>query len=84
MHEVDQLACMWRCLKCFMFPPGKLYGRYYNLDGSPTAESHKVQEKLLLAKNEKSLEDEQKRMFPPCNIEWNADTGTILWCTKRR
>ncbi|EZA62443.1 hypothetical protein DMN91_004014 [Ooceraea biroi] len=62
---------------------GKLYGRYYNLDGSPTTETDRVQEKVLLARKEKSLDDEQKRMFPPCNIEWNADTGTVLWCTKR-
>ncbi|XP_014487753.1 PREDICTED: neuferricin [Dinoponera quadriceps] len=62
---------------------GKLYGRYYNQNGSPTAESHKVQEKVLLAEKENSLEEKQKRMFPPCNVEWNPDTGTIFWCTKR-
>ncbi|KMQ96748.1 cytochrome b5 domain-containing protein 2 [Lasius niger] len=62
---------------------GKLYGRYYNRDGSPTAESDKVQEKLLVAKQEKSLEEKQKRMFPPCNIEWNPEIGTLFWCTNR-
>lgn len=62
---------------------GKLYGRYYNQDGSPTAEFYKVQEKLLAAKKEKLLEEKQKRMFPPCNIEWNPDTGTVFWCTDR-
>ncbi|XP_029660841.1 neuferricin [Formica exsecta] len=62
---------------------GKLYGRYYNQDGSPTAESYKVQEKLLIAKKEKSLEEKQKRMFPPCNIEWNPEIGTLFWCTEK-
>ncbi|XP_032675761.1 neuferricin [Odontomachus brunneus] len=62
---------------------GKLYGRYYNQDGSPTAESYKVQEKVQLAEKEKSLEEKQKRMFPPCNVEWNPDTGTMFWCSKR-
>ncbi|XP_012233116.1 neuferricin isoform X2 [Linepithema humile] len=62
---------------------GKLYGRYYNRNGGPTAEFHKVQEKLLLAKKETSLEEKQKRMFPPCNVEWNPDSGTTFWCSKR-
>jgi len=30
------------------------------------------------------VEDEEKRIFPPCNIEWNVNTGTVLWCTKKR
>lgn len=70
--------------KIFVCSSGKLYGRYYNQDGSPTAESDKVQEKLLVAKQEKSLEEKQKRMFPPCNIEWNPAIGTLFWCTNRR
>lgn len=75
---------MWHFLKSLAFPSGKLYGRYYNRDGSPTAESHKIQEKLLLVKKEKALEEKQDRMFPPCNVEWNRETGTVYWCTERR
>ncbi|XP_012543721.2 neuferricin [Monomorium pharaonis] len=62
---------------------GKLYGRYYNRDASPTTEFYKVQEKLLLAKEKKALEEKQERMFPSCNIEWNLNIGTIFWCTER-
>ncbi|XP_020293020.1 neuferricin isoform X1 [Pseudomyrmex gracilis] len=62
---------------------GKLYGRYYDRDGSPTSEIEKIQEKLQLAIKEKSLEEEQKRMFPPCNVEWKPGSGTVFWCTKR-
>lgn len=62
---------------------GKLYGRYYNRDGSPTEEFHKVQEKISFAKKEMSLEEKQKRMFPPCNVEWNPDSGTTFWCSKK-
>lgn len=70
--------------KIFVYSSGKLYGRYYNQDGSPTAEFYKVQQKLLTAKKEKSLEEKQRRMFPPCNIEWNPEMGTMFWCTNRR
>ncbi|XP_011157017.1 neuferricin [Solenopsis invicta] len=62
---------------------GKLYGRYYNRDGSPTTESDKVKEKLLLAKKKKALEEKQDRMFPPCNVEWDLNIGTVFWCTQR-
>lgn len=62
---------------------GKLYGRYYNQNGSPTTEFYQVQEKLLVARKEKSLEEKRKRMFPPCNIEWKPEIGTVFWCTKR-
>lgn len=62
---------------------GKLYGRYYNQDGSSTAEFDKVQEKLSIAKKEKALQEKQERMFPPCNVEWVLDTGTVFWCTER-
>ncbi|XP_011863598.1 PREDICTED: neuferricin isoform X2 [Vollenhovia emeryi] len=57
---------------------GKLHSRYYDQDGSPTAEFYEVQEKLLFAKREKALEEEQDRMFPPCNVEWNLDTAVGL------
>ncbi|KAL0112207.1 hypothetical protein PUN28_011936 [Cardiocondyla obscurior] len=62
---------------------GKLHGRYYHEDGSPTAEFYVVQEKLLLAKKEKALEEKQDKMFPLCNVEWNRETGTVFWCTEK-
>lgn len=80
---MDQLAYD-AFIKYFVFSSGKLYGRYYNQDGSPTIEFYKVQEKLSLAKKEKALEEKQERMFPHCNVEWNLDTGTEFWCTKKR
>lgn len=30
------------------------------------------------------MEEKQKRMFPPCNIEWNPEIGTVFWCTNKR
>lgn len=62
---------------------GKLNGRYYNEDGSPTKESYNIQQKLIQAKQERAADEQKKRMFPPCNVEWNPTTGTILWCTKK-
>ncbi|KAG7209392.1 hypothetical protein KM043_015488 [Ampulex compressa] len=62
---------------------GKLSGRYYNDDGSPTAVLLGVKEKLVDAKNEKLVEEERRKMFPPCNVEWKADAGSVVWCSKK-
>ncbi|XP_003394670.1 neuferricin [Bombus terrestris] len=62
---------------------GKLNGRYYNEDGSPTEESHNVQKILINAKEKQFEEAHKKKMFPPCNIEWKSDSGTVVWCTKK-
>lgn len=62
---------------------GKLNGRYYNEDGNPTKESYGIQQKLDQARQEKAADEQKKRMFPPCNVEWNPTTGTVVWCTKR-
>ncbi|XP_012265794.2 neuferricin [Athalia rosae] len=62
---------------------GKLVGRYFDSNGNPTKQYQMVQEKLALADMEKSDEEQKKRMFPPCNIEWKPEVGTRVWCTKR-
>ncbi|XP_053988470.1 neuferricin isoform X1 [Hylaeus volcanicus] len=62
---------------------GKLSGRYYNEDGTPTEEFHKIQRTLIHAKKNQFEEEHRKRMFPPCNVEWKAESGTVIWCSKR-
>ncbi|XP_006566840.1 neuferricin [Apis mellifera] len=62
---------------------GKLNGKYYNEDGSPTKEFYNVQKILIEAKEKQFEEVHKKQMFPPCNIEWKPDSGTVVWCTKK-
>ncbi|XP_076755054.1 neuferricin [Xylocopa sonorina] len=62
---------------------GKLNGRYYNEHGFPTEEFYNIQRILINAKEEQIEEEHKKRMFPPCNVEWKPDSGTVVWCTKR-
>ena len=62
---------------------GKLAGRYFNLDGSPTPYYRQLQEWMLGAKNDAQSVENEKKIFPPCNSEWNADTGQRVWCTKK-
>ncbi|XP_006608475.1 neuferricin [Apis dorsata] len=62
---------------------GKLNGKYYNEDGSPTKEFYNVQKILIEAKEKQFEEIHKKQMFPPCNIEWKPDSGTVVWCTKK-
>lgn len=62
---------------------GKLSGRYYDEHGSPTDEFHNVQRILMRAKEEQFVEEHKKKMFPPCNVEWKQDSGSVVWCTKK-
>ncbi len=63
---------------------GKLIGRYYNRDGSPTREWYAYQKKL----GEKDLiKAEMKKMeekFPPCNSYWDQATEGKVFCTEKR
>ncbi|XP_076160213.1 neuferricin isoform X2 [Ptiloglossa arizonensis] len=61
---------------------GKLNGKYYNEDGTPTEESHKIQRILIHAKEKQFEKEHKEKMFPPCNVEWNPDFRSV-WCSKK-
>ncbi|XP_014203461.1 neuferricin [Copidosoma floridanum] len=61
---------------------GKLVGRYYDKNGKPTNERSILEERIQIAKKNDLNEDQEKSKFPPCNVEWNPDSGTRVWCTK--
>lgn len=63
---------------------GKLIGRYYDERGRTTNYWTKLQEKLNEAEKIKQNEKDEELLFPPCNVEWNAETGTKVWCSKKR
>jgi len=62
---------------------GRLIGRYYDQNGQETEYFRKVQEQIEIALEEKRKEQIKNSEFPPCNIEWTAETGTKVWCTKQ-
>ncbi|XP_065579741.1 neuferricin-like [Artemia franciscana] len=60
---------------------GKVAGRFYNNDGSPTEYWYKYQQWREEALKKRILKDEEMAVFPPCNMEWKPDIGTRVWCT---
>ncbi len=63
---------------------GKLIGRYYNRDGSPTKAWYKY--KKLLGEQEKvraALKELEKK-FPGCNSRWNEQEGGTVFCSEKR
>ncbi|XP_033208995.1 neuferricin isoform X2 [Belonocnema kinseyi] len=60
---------------------GKLVGNFYNSDGTPAAGFYNLQEKLKEAEQSEFRDAKKNQIFPPCNIEWQLDTGTRVWCT---
>ncbi|XP_075220166.1 neuferricin [Lycorma delicatula] len=62
---------------------GKLIGRYYNSDGRPTGYYYKLQKKLVEAAKAQTVSDEFKLNYPPCNVEFDINTGSRVWCSTR-
>ena len=62
---------------------GKLAGRYFNHDGTPTKDYRNLQNWMTEAKEDASQKETLKQIFPPCNSEWSADKGQRVWCTKK-
>lgn len=64
-------------------PIGRLIGRFYDENGQETEYFRKVQEQVDIAIEAKRKDELNNYDFPPCNIEWNAATGTKVWCTNQ-
>lgn len=62
---------------------GHLIGRFYDKSGEKTDYFRKVEEQIEIAIENKRLDEMKNFDFPPCNIEWSADKGTKVWCTKQ-
>lgn len=61
---------------------GLLTGRFYDSDGQKTKYMEEVDKQIELAIAEKERMELLRVKYPPCNIEWKAETGTRVWCTK--
>lgn len=68
--------------KSYIFK-GHLIGRFYDERGKKTEYFRRVEEQVDVAIENKKREEMKNNEFPPCNIEWNADTGTKVWCTNQ-
>ncbi|XP_073828318.1 neuferricin homolog [Musca autumnalis] len=61
---------------------GKLIGRFYDEQGQLTKYHHKYLALLEQAQDEKTANEKLREIYPDCNIEWSADKGSHVWCTK--
>lgn len=43
-----------------------------------------VKIKLDAAKDEKLSKERNDIKYPPCNVEWDVNTGSRVWCSKKR
>ncbi|KAF5308723.1 hypothetical protein FQR65_LT06084 [Abscondita terminalis] len=62
---------------------GKLIGKYYDKSGSETQYCKEIKEIIEEALRDKEKDAMQKYRFPPCNIEWDIQRGSKVWCTRR-
>ncbi|KAK4875397.1 hypothetical protein RN001_011819 [Aquatica leii] len=62
---------------------GKLIGKYYDNTGSETLYYKEIKGMIKEALNDKENEKIENFRFPPCNVEWDMQQGTRVWCTRR-
>lgn len=60
---------------------GLLIGRYYNANGQKTEYMEDVEHQIDIAIEEKNQAENVRNQYPPCNIQWKAETGTRVWCS---
>ncbi|KAL3268184.1 hypothetical protein HHI36_007310 [Cryptolaemus montrouzieri] len=62
---------------------GKLIGKYYKQDGTLTPYGKEVHKLIKNAFKEETEEDRIKMRYPGCNLEWDLDRGTHVWCSDK-
>ncbi|XP_063972108.1 neuferricin [Diachasmimorpha longicaudata] len=60
---------------------GKLVGKFYDKNGDPTIAYHEFMDKVKIADEADTVQEEMKKKFPPCNVEWKPEVGTRVWCS---
>lgn len=60
---------------------GKLIGKYYNLEAELSPYGKEIYKLIEKALKEETEEDRLKLKYPGCNMEWNYEQGTHIWCT---
>lgn len=58
-------------------------GLFYDDQGSPTQHNTDLQTWTEQAHRDREQNDVEKRMFPPCNVEWSQAEGSRYWCTQK-
>jgi len=62
---------------------GVVEGRYYDQAGEVTQDWKDLQDWIAAAQRDRDQNDVEKKMFPPCNVEWSQSEGSRFWCTTK-
>uniref|UniRef100_A0A915EAR8 Cytochrome b5 heme-binding domain-containing protein n=1 Tax=Ditylenchus dipsaci TaxID=166011 RepID=A0A915EAR8_9BILA len=62
---------------------GLLEGTYWTSQGKPTAVNKQVNALIERARAWKEKQVQESEVFPPCNSEWQKETGGRVWCTNK-
>lgn len=63
---------------------GKLIGRYYTQDGSPTKDWYRYQKQLGEKDRIKAEQKKLEQQFPGCNSNWSEKTKGKVYCSEKR
>lgn len=60
---------------------GVLEGEYYDSEGNPTSQYHKMVSLVEKGRQLKKEQEDIKKKYPPCNSKWASGQGGELWCS---
>ncbi len=66
------------------FCSGYLHGKYFDENGKETTAMANLKARMIWAEEESQKEGDLLKLFPSCNVDWKADTGSTLWCSVKR
>ncbi|NXJ74798.1 NEUFC protein, partial [Trogon melanurus] len=64
-------------------PVGKLVGRFYDANGTPTEALRQAEAAIEEALRFQAESEQRKQQFPPCNSEWSSAKGSRFWCSRQ-
>jgi len=59
-------------------------GSFFDSNGKETEKMAKFKKWVKHAKKADAKEQDLKKLFPSCNVEWTQETGSKLWCSSMR
>lgn len=63
---------------------GVVKGRFYDKNGKETVYYKELLHRINQCEEDKKASKEQDSKYPPCNISWNPNDGSKVWCTRTR
>lgn len=61
-----------------------MIGKYYDEQGKLTEYGREIKKLIKIAEAKEKDDMVDQILYPPCNVEWDREKGTRVWCSNKR